>query len=888
MRILKYLKRFAIGLLGFFALLTLLLVIFRKPIERYAVGQLNQYLKVPVNVYKVEFTFWKTFPNFSVRLSEVLVNDYSEEFGTTLDTMFYAKSIDLKANTWKLMGANLSIDAIDVNRAQLNLRVNAKGEVNYDIFKTDSTQTKTDDNFELKLRRILFKNTDFSYSNQITQQQYAADFNRLKFSGNFSNDNYEMWTETHFKLLKFKDKSINLAKNIDINLRTNVVVQSKEKRYEVKDTEIKANNFALNFKMLLDNQYLDLRLSGRDLPIQDVMTYIHQEDAQKLKSMNAQGVLNFDLNLSGETSHENVPDVTADFSVQSGQMKDPSVGLEIKKIQLSGSFMKRKNAPELLTFKEFQLTTMGHHLHGKLDISDFGRPNIAAQVAGSIDLASLHHFFPLPNINNISGILLANGNLRAVITQPGSVNQSVQLKNSLVDLDLKDVAIDSRTDLPKIEHLSGHITANNADLVLSKIIIKTAQSHAECAGNIDNLLGFLEREETLRLNVAAHILKLNLDEFVNHSNNAAASNSSTTVGAFVLPKDISGSVDFLVDQLNFAGHQFSELRGKAQIGRRVIHLPQLKLKHIGSEVAGLLSIEENVSGIIDLKGNVYTDNIDLKRLFAEWNNFEQQNITSDNIRGQAQTRFNFYLPFSMQKGLLKDRMQAEAYVKISNGALVNVAALKEIATSMRDNLMVKTALGKSLAEIEKKMQQLTFATLENTFFIRNAMFEIPKMVIESNILNLTVSGWQHFDERLEYKFEFDFRELKNQVNAKNEFGEIVNDGNSIRLFLKMFGTLSNIQIAWDQAARKAYKKEQREQEKQDIKSMLKSEFGLFKKDTTVQKYVQSTKPKERIEIDFGNENDNDVKDKKSEIDSKFKKMRKKNEAEKEKVVIEFE
>lgn len=888
MHILKYLKRFVIGLLGFFALLTLLLVIFRKPIERYAVVQLNQYLKVPVNVYEVEFTFWKTFPNFSVRLSEVLINDYSEDFGSTSDTMFYAKSIDLKANTWKLIRANLSIDAIEVKNAHLNLRVNLKGEVNYDIFKTDSTKTKTDDNFELKLRRIYFKNTNFSYTNQITQQQYAADFNRLKFSGNFSNDNFEMWTETQFKLLRFKDKSINLAKNVEVDLSTNVVVHGSEGRYEVKDSKIKANNIALSFNLLFEKQLLDMRLSGMDLPIQEAMAHIHQEDAEKVKSMQAQGVLNFDLKLSGPITNENALDIAASFSVEDGQLKDPLVGLEIKKIQFSGSFDKQKNGPEFLTFNDFQLTAMGHHLHGKVQVSDFGRPNIDAQASGSMDLASLHHFFPLPNINAISGIVLLDGNLNTIITQPGSVNQSAQLKNSLVDLDFNHVTIDSKTDLPKIHHLSGHITANNADLALSKISIKTELSHAEFSGNIDNLLGFLEREENLRLKVAAHVLKLNLDEFLNPPSHSADFNTSATVGAFVLPKDVNGVVDFVVDQLHFAGHEFSELKGNMEIGRRIIDLPQLKLKHLGSEIVGFLSLKEMVAGVIDVKGNVYTGNVDLKRLFTQWNNFEQQNILADNIRGQAQSRLNFFFPFSMQKGLLKDRMQADVYIKISNGALVNVASFKEIAKSMRDNLMVRTALGKNLAEIEKKLQHLTFSTLENTFYIKNSKFEIPKMIIESNILNLTISGWQHFDERLEYKFEFDFKELKNQVKTKNEFGDIVEDDNSIRLFLKMFGSLSNIQMAWDQAARKAYKKEQREQEKQDIKGMLKSEFGFFKKDTSVQKYQQNIKAKERIEIDFGNDIDSDVQEKKSEIDNTFKKLRKKNASEKEKVVIEFE
>jgi hypothetical protein len=281
--------------------------------------------------------------------------------------------------------------------------------------------------------------------------------------------------------------------------------------------------------------------------------------------------------------------------------------------------------------------------------------------------------------------------------------------------------------------------------------------------------------------------------------------------------------------------------------------------------------------------------MDLKKLFLEWNNFEQNNIKAENISGKADTKLKFYLPYNVTKGPIKESLNAQVSLFVKGGSLINLEALKEIAASMKANDVVRLILGKDLKRIEQKLEKLTFENLENMFYISNSKFVIPKMLIRTNVLDLVVSGWQNFDESLEYRFEFDFKDLKRELQ-KNEFGEVEEDKISTRLFLKMFGSLSNLQFAWDSEARKAFKKEQREQQKQDAKSILKTEFGLFKKDSTVGLYQKTQQPKERIEIDFGDENppQPNVEKKKREINQKFNKIRKENQNKQEKVVLEFE
>ena len=122
------------------------------------------------------------------------------------------------------------------------------------------------------------------------------------------------------------------------------------------------------------------------------------------------------------------------------------------------------------------------------------------------------------------------------------------------------------------------------------------------------------------------------------------------------------------------------------------------------------------------------------------------------------------------------------------------------------------------------------------------------MSINSNALSLEVSGKHTFENVIDYRFGFRFRDLKKK--QESEFGEIIDDDSGLRVYLRMYGELDSPTIEWDKESRKEQAKENRAEEKKNAKSILKSEFGLFKNDTTVKQYIKEVVPKEELIIEF--------------------------------------
>ena len=184
---------------------------------------------------------------------------------------------------------------------------------------------------------------------------------------------------------------------------------------------------------------------------------------------------------------------------------------------------------------------------------------------------------------------------------------------------------------------------------------------------------------------------------------------------------------------------------------------------------------------------------------------------------------------------------------------------------------------------------LDFETLENSIIIRDGMIIIPEMSVHSSALDIELSGKHTFENKIDYRFGFRFRDLKQK--KESEFGEIIDDGTGFKVFMRMFGDLDDTNIEWDNNARKEEAKENREQEKQNAKAILKTDFGLFKNDTTVNEYIPDKRPKEQLIIHFDPENavDTIMGENIPKRDTKLRKFIKKLEKEKEaEKKVEFE
>jgi len=424
------------------------------------------------------------------------------------------------------------------------------------------------------------------------------------------------------------------------------------------------------------------------------------------------------------------------------------------------------------------------------------------------------------------------------------------------------------------------------DAAAKNLSIKTQNSDLILNGALKNFVTYVEGSGSLGLIASLESSNFDLNEFLAPSNKE----KEGPLTMFQLPGNINVNIQMHIDKFLWDNHTFESITGQFLLANRKVTVNQMRLKTLGGNVQGKLVLENRLENGNVIDGQIGFNSIHVKNLFKEWDNFQQESITDEHISGTVSGNVDLLLLFNPYFSLVEEQILAVSNIKIVNGELNNLETMKSITDYMRSNNALKVMLNKHIDRFEDKLMHLKFSEIKNAIEIKDRRITIPKMTIKSNAMDVDLFGWHDFDNNIEYHFSFRFRQLKAKAEY-TEFGRIEDDGLGITIYMTMAGTIDDPIFSMDSDERKNDIKENIQLEKSNMKSMLKTEFGLFQKDSTVKKIKEDNKNEVEFiyyETDIETEGVDTTSKKKNKkrVGKFFDKL--KEEAEKDKDKAEYE
>ena len=874
MHIPKWLKRtvkwFFGTILSIVLLISAALYIFHDEIVDYAIGEINKNLKAKVEVSKVDITFWKTFPNVSLDFHDVFIPD-ALPHATRRDTLLYSEMIRLRFNPIDIWNENYNVKAIEVNPGTLQLKVNKKGKVNYDIVKTSKDAKASA--FELTLKSISVSDLRFSYTNTLQEQTYSTDFRQLNLRGKFTDKRFTMHTEAAFQIRKLQNGQIPIVVNQPATTVVDIHIDKVKNTVSLPNGILHLAGLPFQVSVFVDSNSVRAKLSATDLSLTEVANHLSVKETEHLDRFKGKGTASFMLKVNSELGVDAYPYIDCSFNVKDGKLVEPSQNLTISNLQVDGNYstLKGKDKEEL-NLKKVSFRTVGGPFIGHLAIRKFSAPRYTGDAHGSINLAVLHALFHLPKIETLTGNVNVDTRFALVTVSDAAGEQSVEVEDGSGTAVLQQVSLKLFQDARKFEQINGKVILDRHEAALENLSVVLGRSDLKLNGHFDQIDQFLQDKSNLDVTVIAQSRMIDLADFNN--NEGTVSESEAGIRDWLLPTMIKGDVRLDVGNIILGDHQFKEIHGNMTVGYRSIVIEQLFGRNADASVQGTFAVVETAPEFFEMATSLHSKDLHFKPLFKEWNNFEQQVITADNISGKAEVEMDLKAPFDMRNGILKDRIVSQIHLKVSNGKLTNVLAFKELVASLKTP-KTRLVLKKSEIEaLEGKLNDISFETLENTIYISNSNIIIPSMVINSSALDITTEGTHSFDNIVDYKFAFRLRDLK-IAKDESEFGEVIDDETGIRLYVRMYGPMDNPTIVWDGQSKKEQAKENREAAKQEAMSILKTEFGLFKKDSTIKGYEHKVQPHEELRLNFDKEETVDPVEEKKRTNKTLEKLREK-------------
>lgn len=825
----RFLKWSLISILSTIFLLVasafIIIYFFEDDVKKYAIEQINKEVNTKIEVKDIKLSLFKKFPMASLEFIQVKCIEVTNE--PKKENLLEAESVFLEFSVWDIFKGKYKFKKLSVENGKLNLKINNRGQSNFDILKKPKLGTPVKKSeMSFKFNEFILKNVHFIFNDQQSKQLYRAQIKKLNCSGAFTDKQFTLKAKANIfsEIIIINDEEFVSNKNFFLN--TTLEVNKSNQLLTIKKANIELENMKidLNGNVKYDSTaYVDLSFNGENLNIQSFLSLLPSTYKNFEKKYKSHGEFYLKGSIKGSLANTNQTQIIAQFGIKNGKIKFIEEGLEMKNIFFDGNFNTgAKKCPETaeINFKHFEGQLENSTFSGNFHLNNLDKPHLKFQIDADVDLAEVFKFIPVEKIESISGrvktTLVYEGTLESNSFTLEDYKKSASNGNVLLDkvsLKIKDKPL-------QLSNCSGEIIFENTIGRIPQLTGQIASTEFNLKGEAINLPEYFYLEGyplIIKANISCG--EIAVEEFLTKDQPTKKQNDLT----LNIPENINLELQAKIKELSFKKFSASNIEGLVIIKDRQLFAENLHFESCGgtSNISGSVNTKDPENIVTQAFGSF--DKIDISQLFGEFDNFSQKTLEDKHIRGSTNANIAYSASFDSHLKMKMNTLYVNSPLEITNGELINFKPLEGLSKFIH----------------VEELRDIKFSTLTNTITIKDEAVIIPKMSIQSNALNLEIGGIHYFDNRIEYYFNVFLKDLIaakwKKRKTEDEFGEFIEEEGGARIYLKMVGTMDNNKITIDNKGVKDKLKDDMKKENQDFKQIFYEEFGLFKNDSTVKK-----------------------------------------------------
>ncbi len=324
----KLFKITGISIGSILLLLFLLPIVFPGTIGDKIKSWTNKSIDGELNFSKVRLSFFTHFPSFTLSLYDFSLKG-SAPFKN--DTLVSADKISFGINLKSLLfDKKINIDKIFLSDAYMHVKVNEKGEANYNVYISDKKQQQavTDStNTTLKLEKISIENSHLIYDDRSVDVLLDAKGFNYNGNGNLSEAIFDLYSRADIDSLDFyfAKEPYLLNKKVNADLITKVNTNSLSILFQ--QNKLLINKLPVQFNGKLDflkNGYdIDFTVVSTNSKLDDFVTALPPQYITWQKSTSIKGTTDLLVKLKGKyiAAENSMPDLNFNMTIRDGFVK---------------------------------------------------------------------------------------------------------------------------------------------------------------------------------------------------------------------------------------------------------------------------------------------------------------------------------------------------------------------------------------------------------------------------------------------------------------------------------------------------------------------------------------------------------------------------------------
>lgn len=754
--------------------------LFKDRIINQFIREANKNLNTPVKVGKIEVSVFHDFPLISILLKDV----YIEDSHPGVYPLLTADEIAFQMNPIEVWQGIYVIQGLTISGSEANLKMNAQGVGNFLVVKEAENQS-AGEAVKFQLKDVKLNNTTVHYSDILNRQDFIFSSSLLSASIASESDKYQIIASGELNCNKLLIDGLSYLSDKKFIIDSDLLYDDKERLLSINSStlQLKTAEFAVTGSYSWKTRNLiDLTTKGKNTDIQTLLSLLPGTVSEKLAKYQSEGDVYFNAKIKGEMSKRKDPAVTVDFGFNDATIYHPDYKSRIEHAAMSGSFA----SPDVsnmrmatLVLKNIKGRLNNEDFNGNLVVANFENPEVIFDFKGKLDAASVVNFYPVKEINNITGSLIADLSFEGKIELLKD-KATAQRVSTLGTIDLQDISLLYGKDKIPVENLRGSLQFNNNDLALSNVGGKLGKSDFLLNGFFKNIITFvLFEDQPIGIETDLKSNHIDLNEIFNFAYGEENTDQEYT---FSISRNVNLNFNCDIASLTYKKFNARNVIGDLLVKNEVAVSRRLSCKSMGGtlELSGIVDAKNQKA--IDVVSTLKVDGINIDSAFYVFDNFQQDFIEQRHLRGKAIADVNLEMTLDQHLKLFHETLIADIGITIKNGELNNFEPMKKLSRYVDD----------------EGLSKLRFSDLKNDIHIENKKIYIPEMDIRSNVTDLKVSGTHTFDQLIDYRVVTPLKRKKIvDVDAQSAIEETTSGP---KLFLKIVGTTDNYKVAYDTEA----------------------------------------------------------------------------------------
>lgn len=814
-------------LFGFFLTAVVSLAYFyQDEIIQQFVSRANQYLKTPVEVREIHLTAFDKFPHIAISFNDLVIYEGIE--GST-DTLLTAQRLYCTFNLLDLWKKNYTIREVHLADGQLHLKIDEQRQNNYSILKPlgDTNSTGKAQAIRFDIQKIRLDRMFMEYEDASAHQHYALFAQDLlaqlqidgavyktDIDGNLQTQQIALINDAYFQ-----DKPLEVGLSLTYDDAINSLV--------IHPSEIGVQASKFSVEGSYQNQEIDLAVEGRNTNIQTLVSLLPASISKKLAIYRSEGDVYFSGTVQGISDQQHNPTIQIQFGCENATFYHPESQKKLTHVNLTGSFTNGKHqqaSTSELLLKDIRGELEGKQISGEFFMRNFTDQFIRVRAQGEIDINSALAFYPLREVEDPSGTLVADFEVEGRVRDFQNISRRREAVRSSGDITLQDVGFWLKGSALPYFDFNGDFIFRENDLAISSFSGYVGNSHFLLNGFLKNIIPFLLTDnQAVRIDADLKSRFIDMDELLSGNRSTFEESSAQVVQAnwetetqgqkyqFSISPHLTLSFACDIDKLKFRRFRSENIKGKLWVTDQTAKISQMQFYTSEGKVTANGIVNARYNNSIRILGDTRFDGLDIKHVFYTFQDFNQDFLTTRHVKGKAYADVQWDLWFDRHLVLNQDKLNIDILATVRDGELSNFEPLQRLSKYVEEENLTHTRFGE----------------MSNHIRIANRTIYIPPMRIHSNVSNITLQGTHTFDHHIDYHFEVPMRSIKTQA-ARNrqeriakDFGA-VEEGKPTFLFLTAKGTTSDYKINYDMPAATEKVKENWKEEGQEIKAAFKN------------------------------------------------------------------